>query len=148
MLRFNPDVVASFIGEIRKAVNRLKTLSQLPRQDFLRNPDKIDSTKYNLIIAIEAAVDLCNHLISYNGFRVPQSYADTFEVLKEEGLFDEDLVLRLKAMARLRNRLTHLYWDVDNETIYKILQDNLEDFALFLQHIGRSLRLGKETPGF
>jgi len=53
----------------------------------------------------------------------------------------------LKAMARFRNRLTHLYWDVDNQTIYRILQDNLEDFALFLHHIGHSLKLGRETPG-
>ncbi|NSW76945.1 MAG: DUF86 domain-containing protein [Candidatus Atribacteria bacterium] len=104
-------------------------------ESFLENPDKIDSTKYNLIIAIESAMDLCNHLISYNGFRSPQDYADTFEILKEQGIFDEFLTLRLKAMARFRNRLVHLYWEVDNQTLYKILQDNLEDFVLFLKKI-------------
>lgn len=80
-------------------------------------------------------MDLCNHLISYNGFRSPQDYADTFEILKEQGIFDEFLTLRLKAMARFRNRLVHLYWEVDNQTLYKILQDNLEDFVLFLKKI-------------
>ncbi len=135
MLRFNPDTIARFIGEIRKATNRLKTVGQLPKEAFLGNPDKIDSAKYNLIIAIESAIDLCNHLISYNGFRTPQDYADTFEVLKEQGAFDESLTLRLKAMARFRNRLVHLYWEVDDETLYRILQDNLGDLTLFLKNI-------------
>lgn len=135
MLRFNPDIMARFIGEIRKALNRLKTLRQLSLEAFLENPDKIDSAKYNLIIAIESAIDLCNHLISYNGFRAPQDYADTFEVLKEQGILDEFLTRRLKAMARFRNRLVHLYWEVDSQTLYRILRDNLEDFLLFLKKI-------------
>lgn len=135
MLRFNPDTIARFVGEIRKATNRLKTIRQLSKETFLGNPDKIDSAKYNLIVAIESAIDLCNHLISYNGFRAPQDYADTFEVLKEQGVFDASLALRLKAMARFRNRLVHLYWEVDDETLYRILQDNLEDLTLFLKNI-------------
>lgn len=141
MLRFNPDTVARFIGEMRKAMNRLKSISQLPKEDFLGNLDKIDSAKYNLIVAIESAIDLCNHLISYNGFRAPQDYADTFEVLKEQGAFDESLTLRLKAMARFRNRLVHLYWEVDDATLYRILQDNLEDLTSFLKSIAHFLGL-------
>lgn len=141
MLRYNPDVVARFIGEIRKALNRLGTLGKLPREDFLGDPDKVDSAKYNFIVAIESAIDLCNHLISYNGFRTPQDYADTFEVLREQGVFDEGLTLRLKAMARFRNRLVHLYWEVDNETLHRILRENLEDISLFLRRIADALSL-------
>lgn len=141
MPRYNPDVVARCIGEIRKGLSRLKAFGELPQEDFLKDPDKVDSAKYNLIVVIESAIDLCNHLISCNGFRIPRDYADTFEVLREQGIFDEGLALRLKAMARFRNRLVHLYWEVDNETLYRILRENLGDLVLFLKSIADFLDL-------
>jgi len=44
----------------------------------------------NLIVAIEGAVDLSNHIISKNGFRTPEDYADTFRVMEEKGVFDAE----------------------------------------------------------
>ena len=38
-------------------------------------------------------------------------------------------------MAQFRNRLVHLYWDVDEEAIYDILQKDLGDFELFIRYI-------------
>jgi len=37
--------------------------------------------------------------------------------------------------AKLRNRLGHLYWEIDKETLYGFIQDNLEDFKLFEQKV-------------
>ncbi len=34
-------------------------------------------------------------------------------------------------MARFRNRLVHLYWDVESEAVYEILQTRLDDFEQF-----------------
>ena len=34
-------------------------------------------------------------------------------------------------MARLRNRLVHLYWEVDDEILYEILTSELDDFDRF-----------------
>jgi len=38
----------------------------------LNDPDKIGSAKYHFIVAIESAIDMCNHVISRNGYRVPE----------------------------------------------------------------------------
>ncbi len=38
-------------------------------------------------------------------------------------------------MVQFRNRLVHLYWEVDAEVIYDILQRNLEDFEIFTKQI-------------
>ena len=34
-------------------------------------------------------------------------------------------------MARFRNRLVHLYWDVDDQLVAKYLSDGLGDFDRF-----------------
>ncbi len=44
-------------------------------------------------------------------------------------------------MARFRNRLIHLYWEVDDNQIYEILQSRLDDFKTFLDQIGKFLKL-------
>jgi uncharacterized protein YutE (UPF0331/DUF86 family) len=40
-------------------------------------------------------------------------------------------------MARFRNRLVHLYWDVEDATVYEYLQENLDELAMFGDSIAR-----------
>jgi len=140
---FNPDKIASLVSEMRKAINRLKSLATLDKESFLNDPDKIGSAKYNFVMAIESAIDICNHIISQNGYRAPEDYADTFQVLGEQGIFDKDFLRTLKDMARFRNRLFHLYREVDDEQVFEILQSRLDDFKTFLGNIAVFLKLEK-----
>ncbi len=140
---FNPDKITKLVSEMRKAVNRLTFLKTLEKEAFLNDPDKIGSAKYNFVVAIEVAIDICNHVISQNSYRVPDDYADTFQVLGEQGAFDTGFINDLKEMARFRNRLIHLYAEVDDEQIYSILRSRLDDFKTFLDKIAVFLRLDK-----
>ncbi|MGQ9571208.1 MAG: type VII toxin-antitoxin system HepT family RNase toxin [Thermodesulfovibrionales bacterium] len=140
---FNPDKIARLVSEMRKAICRLKSLKVIDKNSFLNDPDKISSAKYNFIVAIESAIDICNHIISQNGYRAPDDYADTFQVLGEQNAFGKNFVKDLKEMAKFRNRLVHLYWEVDEEQVYELLQTRLNDFKIFLDNIAIFLRLDK-----
>lgn len=96
MPQYNPDKVAKLISEMRKAINRLKSLKALDKETFLNDPDKIGSAKYHFIVAIESAIDICNHIISQNGYRTPEDYGNTFQILGEQGAFDKDFINVLK----------------------------------------------------
>ena len=51
-----------------------KLLSELKAKDLSElkaDPHLAGSARYNFIVSIEAALDICNHLISKNGFSVP-----------------------------------------------------------------------------
>ena len=104
---FNPDKITRLVSEMRKAINRLKSLGTLDKESFLNDPDKIGSAKYNFVVAIESSIDISNHIISQNSYRAPEDYADTFQVLGEQGVFDKDFLKALKDMARFCNRLIH-----------------------------------------
>ena len=99
------------------------------------DPDKIGSAKYHFIVAIESSIDMCNHIISRNGYRVPEDYGDTYKVMCEKGAFDAKFSEQLVKMAKFRNRLVHLYWEIDDARIYKILEENLGDFLKFIKLI-------------
>jgi len=134
-LKFNGDRMQSILSEYLQAVKRLEELAALKEEEFLTDPHKIASAKYHLVICIEAAIDLGNHLIARNRLRVPEGYADTFRILGENGLFTQDFVVRLTTMAGFRNRLVHRYWDVDNKKVFIILQENLPDLHQFIDEL-------------
>jgi uncharacterized protein YutE (UPF0331/DUF86 family) len=132
-LKYDADRVAKLSSEIYKALDDLVEISGIPKSDFLQKRHIIAGAKYYFIVAIEASIDLSNHLISQNNFPIPESYADSFRILKDEGALSQELTLKLMDMARFRNRLVHIYWDVDDEMIYEILNQDINDIRTFLK---------------
>jgi uncharacterized protein YutE (UPF0331/DUF86 family) len=130
---FDKDVATRLISELRRSLDRLKALSQLDHSVFITDPDKVGSAKYHFIIAIESAIDLCNHLIARNGYRAPEDYGDTFRVMAEAGALPPAFAEDLAAMAKFRNRLVHLYWEVDDRQVHAIMQSRLGDLGRFLE---------------
>ncbi len=137
---FDQEKMAKLVSEFRTSVSRLQKLKELGQKEFLGDPDKIGSAKYHFIVAIESSIDMCNHIISRNGYRVPEDYGDTFKVMGEKGAFDNEFSEQLVKMAKFRNRLVHLYWEIDNARVYKILEDHLGDFKIFIKSIAGFLK--------
>lgn len=59
----------------------------------------------------------------------------TFNVMGEVGAFEADFVDRLSKMARFRNRLVHIYWEVADELVYSILGEHIKDMERFTECI-------------
>lgn len=125
---FDPNKMTRLVSELRKNVVRLKILAGFSPKAFLADPDKMGSAKYSFIVAIECCIDMCNHIISKNGYRVPEDYADTFNIMAEAGVLNSEFADNLKNMARFRNRIVHLYWEVDDRQVYQYLNECLDDF--------------------
>ena len=142
-MQFNADKIRKVLSEVILSLKRLEELRRIDKRGFLADPHKIGSAKYNLIFAIEGMIDLCNHVIAKNGLRPPNDYADSIRVLTENGAFDEELSKTLIKMTRFRNRLVHIYWDIDDTEIHRILQENLSDIKLFIRGFGAYLGISQ-----
>jgi uncharacterized protein YutE (UPF0331/DUF86 family) len=139
-LKFNQDKIRKITSEILSALEKPEDLKKLSQAEFLSDQHKLSSAKYNFIVTIEGAVDLCNHIIAINGFRTPEDYSDSFKVMAEHGAFDADFTQSLIQMAKFRNRLVHIYWDIDDTEIYRIMQSRLQDIRQFLSALGAFLK--------
>jgi len=84
-----------------------------------------------LQMMIETCVDIANHLISDRGMRSPTSYADTFQILKENAIVNDSLHDSLEKMVKFRNIVVHQYEGVDAGIVLIILKNHLEDFERF-----------------
>jgi uncharacterized protein YutE (UPF0331/DUF86 family) len=136
----NLDRLRELAGHLRDAVRQLRELAGIPREIFLADSRAINSAKYLLIVAAEAALDICNHLAARRGARSPEDYADCMTVLAEIGVIDSDLTARLVRMARFRNLLVHLYARVDDGQVHRVMQEDLGDFDRYLHSVGRYLK--------
>ena len=98
---------------------------------FLADKLLVGSAKYYLQVSIECCLDVANHVIASEKFRPPQDYADSFRILQEQGLIEPRLTVRLRQMAKFRNRLVHLYGEVDDAFVYGVIRNDLGDFEQF-----------------
>jgi len=64
-------------------------------------------------VGIECYMDIASHIIAAYGLKRPAYRRDVFEVLRHAGYLDADFAAQMVEMGKLRNRLVHLYWDVD-----------------------------------
>ena len=131
VVTLDPDVVRSRCAEIEESVARLEQLAALPREQFLLDRDSQDIACYRLLVGIEAALALCYHVTTRRLRKAPDDYAACFVALSEAGLVAQDLSDRLQKMARFRNLLVHIYWKLDYNRVYDIVQADLGDLRSF-----------------
>lgn len=131
----NPKKLAGILANLEQYRANLEKLAQYERDDFMTDFTKVGSAKYFLQVAIESCINAAHHVIASEGFRAPRDYYDSFVVLNEQEIIPDEFLPTLREMVRFRNRLVHLYWEVDDEAIYSILQTNLDDFRTFAQYV-------------
>ena len=128
--------ILGIIANIEVYLKNVLPLAEISRDEFLSDTIKIEAATHIVQQTIQACLDLANHIIASSGFRAPSTNAESFEILVENGILPEDFLPSLRQMAQFRNRLVHMYWDVDSETLYdEILHEDLGDFDRFVQAV-------------
>jgi len=117
----------------------LQTLAEAD-QDTFRNDFKIrGSAERYLQLAIESCINVGNRILSIIQFKkpvsTPETYGDIFEELGKLGAIPRDFVQTMLQMVKFRNRLVHIYWNVDTEQLYGILKEGLGDIEKFKDSI-------------
>ena len=88
-----------------------------------------------LQMMIELCVDIASHIVSDDGLRTPETYADTFRVLGDEGILSPEQTAVMERMAKFRNIVVHQYEAVDAEIVVLLLRKHLDDFTRFAESI-------------
>ena len=130
-MTLNPDLIRVRAAEIEESLARLEKIKGMGRDAFLSDDDARDIACYRLLVAIEAALALCYHVAARRLRKVPEEYAECFDVLGTSGIIPNDLSLKLQQMARFRNLLVHVYWKLDYGKVYDVLDNNLKDLRSF-----------------
>ena len=135
-MELNLDLIQARFHDIRTSLERLERIKLLPLEAFLADQDTLDIASHRLLVAIEAALQICFHVSAQALHRVPDEYAECFAILGEANLLSPELSRNLQQMARFRNMLVHAYWKIDYERVYQIIQRHLDDLRAFVRAVG------------
>jgi uncharacterized protein YutE (UPF0331/DUF86 family) len=134
-----PEVVRKRLNKIDECLAVLQRLQRYGRDEFLSDPERYGSAERFLHLAIEALLDMGNHVIADEGLGVVDWYSDVPRIFLEKGLISSELSEKWIRMIGFRNTLVHGYMDVDRTIVYEVLQNGLGDieelkrvFARFL----------------
>jgi len=123
--------VLSHLRELDESLNDWERYQRYSREDLKADRDKRNMILHAMLVSIQAAIDVSMHLISQNNLGRPATYRETFDILSRAGLIPEELAADLSDLAGLRNVLVHIYWDLNLDEIYGILQNDLKTLKSF-----------------
>lgn len=92
------------------------------------DPLWLRGVKYTFVTAIEAGVDVAQHVCASEGWGPPRDNGDAIRLLGVHGVLSADLADRLRRAVGFRNVLVHDYVDVDDGIVLERLAD-LDDFV-------------------
>jgi len=140
MYRIRKDVIIPRIDGITHDIEKLRQLAKLSLDEFSKE-DNFALAQFYLRRALEGVFNIGNHIVSQlPGNKVTQ-YKEIARKLGDIGIVDKKFAYtKLVQMAGYRNRLTHFYADVTVQELHKVLQQNLNDFDVFLTKIKELLQ--------
>jgi uncharacterized protein YutE (UPF0331/DUF86 family) len=131
------EIVATRLSKLRDNLRKLRKVAAKPQDEYLSSDTEKALAEHYLRLSLEAMLDTGNHVIAVQGYRKPLKLREIPIILAENGVIPRELANKMSHATGLRNRLVHGYTDIDHETIYSILQNDLGDLEAFAIAIGR-----------
>ena len=132
------DVLDRRLQRLEQAIADLSGIASIERGTFISDRGLQAQAERWTQVAVEACIDLANHLIADRAWTTPATYRDAFLILAEHGVIDESAAARMAGWAGLRNILVHLYLDVDHARLHEILATELDELRSFAAAVDRT----------
>lgn len=113
----------------------LKLIATKPQSEFVQDIVAVGGARYYLQTAVEAMLDINNHILSRQGLGIFETHVRTLEILSDSNVLSKSNLSIYIQMIGLRNCLVHMYEQVDNATIHQILTGRLSDFEAYIVDI-------------
>lgn len=134
----DPDRVRRLLTALERYHSELVDLAATPREQYLAT--QVYAGRYLVQAAAQVCIDVALHVIASEGWGPPATFRDSFAVLADHEVILQSLAVRLQNLTGLRNRLVHLYDDVDDALVHDALAEGLGDLRAFAQAIGALAR--------
>ena len=128
----NRSIISRKLISVEEHVRRIKELPSTSLDVFKKDTNSQDILLFNLTQAIQNCIDIAAHKVSDEGWGLPGTQSEIFDILTDKGLISRDFAGRLIGMVGFRNRVVHEYEKLNLEIVYKVWQErprDVEEFA-------------------
>ncbi len=127
----NDEIILRKTQKLKEYTNELRQAKDITWEKYQKNMRDRAFVERYIHIAIQTVFDIANHIISYEEWKEPDTYRETFSILASHGVLPDENVADYQNMASFRNMLVHHYESVENEVVFGIFKNILGDFDLF-----------------
>ena len=121
---------------LRAVTDDLSVLERESRAGVDRRSDPLwrRGVKYTFVTAIEACLDIAQHVCASEGWGPPADNADALRLLGDHGVITDALAVSMRRAVGFRNVLVHEYVRVDDAVVDARLED-LSDLEAFVRSV-------------
>jgi uncharacterized protein YutE (UPF0331/DUF86 family) len=121
---------------LRAVTDDLSVLESESRAGVDRRSDPLwrRGVKYTFVTAIEACLDIAQHVCASEGWGPPADNADALRLLGDHGVIPNALAVSMRRAVGFRNVLVHEYVRVDDAVVDARLED-LSDLEAFVRSV-------------
>lgn len=128
------------LAKLKELTKTLKQLqSRIDKKKFLNDDIIQKAVERYLQLAIEAVLDISDHIITDYNLKKPEDYKETILILGENKILPPKFAQKFSHAAGFRNILVHDYIALDLNKVYQHLKEDLKDFESFLKYIAKYL---------
>lgn len=125
------DLVLRRLARLDTYLEQLTPYRQIDLDAYLKDWRTQRIIERTLHLAVETCMDVADHLVADRRLRVPETGAESFEILAEAQLLTPLLGAKLAAMVGFRNILVHDYTRLDPTIVIRVLRQDLGDLERF-----------------
>ena len=126
------DKIRQKIQFMRDKLRQLEDVQAMTYEDFITQPFVFDGSLRALQVMIEAMLDIGSHIVAREGYGIPHTYANVITLLADNDVFTTEQAGIYVNMVGFRNRIVHLYDEVEPEIVYELITKSLGDFRDFM----------------
>jgi uncharacterized protein YutE (UPF0331/DUF86 family) len=134
-MKINRDVVIMRFEYLNKLLKELEDVKNIGNEDFKNNFSTILKTERALVLSTNICIDIGAHILAINDINRPETYGEIFEDLMKEKVISRAVKDKMIEFVGLRNLLGHLYTKIDYNKLYVIVQEDLNVFYSYRDHI-------------
>ena len=125
------SVIRRKISQIEEHIRRIRSIPPKSLEEFRKDTINQDVFLFNITQAVQNCIDIATHIVSDEGWGMPGTQRESFEILREKGVISDELFDRLVVMAGFRNRIIHEYEKINIDIVFNVWQKELADIERF-----------------
>jgi uncharacterized protein YutE (UPF0331/DUF86 family) len=137
------DLLLAKASSVRRHLKRIKEKSKIDLKTFLSDLDRQEIVMFNLQMAIQNCVDIAAHIISEEGFGIPDSISEMFYLLEENSYLDNQLTEKMVKVVGFRNLIVHEYAKIEVKQVFDIAQKDIIDLNEYLKSVFKKLGIAE-----
>jgi len=127
------NLIKENIKKIQELLKIIESFKEYDLNGIVSDFHLFGSLRYAFIELIGRAIDINQHLIKEKDGEVPSDYAETFKILGQMNILEQEFADEISKSVGMRNVIVREYEEVDEKLLYNSIDIALDQYPGYCQ---------------